>query len=315
MAASGAAVLNFHVFNADASPAHPVLAIHGIQGHALRWRFLAGASTTAANHPVFPTPRTIVAVDLRGHGASTSAAPWSLAQHIRDLAATLHAYRTKTAAAATAASDFAVDLIGHSFGGFLSLHFWAAHPTLVRKIVLLDPALKFNGDFAASFAQDYLNPKKNSFDSVEQAALNRSRTLHRNTLAAAGCLDGDSLVCSHPAVQIDTDNNLEQFNDPFDNNAEKFRFRWSATAIIAGISELSEFGVPNPPRDEAPRPEKLLLVRANFEAYVRDDIIQDIKEAFGEDRTVVKSLDCGHMVFWDVPDQLADIVREFYVSP
>ncbi|KAI9317345.1 Alpha/Beta hydrolase protein [Zopfochytrium polystomum] len=305
------AVLNFHVFNPDATPAHPVLAIHGIQGHGLRWRLLADTQTA---HPVFPAARTVVAVDLRGHGASTRDAPWSLAQHIRDLATTLDAYRAASAPAAAAGSDFAVDLLGHSFGGFLSLHFWAAHPTLVRSIVLVDPALKLPGPAAAAFAQRFLDPKMNSYDSVDQAALERSRSLHKSALRAAGCLgdDGETLVRPHPGVQIDIDNHLEQFRDPYDRDAEKFRFRWSATTIIAGVGEMAAFGVPNPPRDEAPRPKKVLLLRAAFEHYVREDIIADVKETFGDDRTVVKSIDCGHMVFWEVPDLFADTLREFY---
>ncbi|KAI9335651.1 Alpha/Beta hydrolase protein [Zopfochytrium polystomum] len=284
-ATAAAAVLSFHVFNPDATPAHPVLAIHGIQGHALRWRFLADVQ---AAHPVFPTARTIVAVDLRGHGASTRDAPWTVAQHIRDVAATLDAYRESSPPATAAGADFAVDLLGHSFGGFLSLHFWAAHPALVRTLILVDPGLKLPVQKASALAESFLDPRKNAFDSVEQAALERSRSLHKSALAAAGGFgnDGVTLVRPHPAVQNDIENHLEQFRDPYNCNAEKFRFRWSATAIIAGISEVAALDVPNPPRDEAPRPAKVLLVRAAFEDYVREDIIADMKQTFGDDRLV-----------------------------
>ena len=51
-------VLNVHLFGPD--DGRPVVALHGVTGHALRWRVLAEQ---------LPELR-LVAVDLRGHGHS-----------------------------------------------------------------------------------------------------------------------------------------------------------------------------------------------------------------------------------------------------
>lgn len=99
----------------------PVLAIHGVTGHGGRWERLA--------REALPHRRTL-AVDLRGHGASTWEPPFTVARHVADLIGVLDAHRVARA-----------DLMAHSFGGLLALALAAHAPDRVGRIALLDPAV------------------------------------------------------------------------------------------------------------------------------------------------------------------------------
>jgi lipase len=98
-----------------------VIALHGLTGHAERYRLLAGALAESR----------VVALDLRGHGRSPWLPPWGIAQHVEDLVETV--------------GDLGIDRaawIGHSFGGRLVAELAAARPDLVERAVLLDPAMQ-----------------------------------------------------------------------------------------------------------------------------------------------------------------------------
>ncbi|MGI5127696.1 alpha/beta fold hydrolase [Pseudonocardia sp. CA-107938] len=103
----------------------PVLALHGVTGHAERWKVLADA---------VPGVRWN-AVDLRGHGYSPWTPPWSIEQHVADALAVLDALGLER-----------VPVIGHSYGGAIALHLAWAAPHRVDRLVLLDPALGLNPD-------------------------------------------------------------------------------------------------------------------------------------------------------------------------
>ena len=55
---------------------NPVVALHGIQGHGARWRRLAEQHLADSY---------VVAPDLRGHGRSDGAPPWSVERHVADV--------------------------------------------------------------------------------------------------------------------------------------------------------------------------------------------------------------------------------------
>ena len=97
-----------------------VLALHGVTGHAGRWRVLAAA---------LPDVR-LVAVDLRGHGRSPWAPPWHLEQHVADALAVLDRLGLDR-----------VVVAGHSFGGAIAVHLARTAPERVHRLILLDPAI------------------------------------------------------------------------------------------------------------------------------------------------------------------------------
>ncbi|MCO1660724.1 alpha/beta fold hydrolase [Pseudonocardia humida] len=102
------------------SDALPVLALHGVTGHARRWAVVAGS---------LPGVR-LLAVDLRGHGRSPWVPPWNLERHVADALAVLDRFGLDR-----------VPVIGHSFGGAIAVHLARAAPERVERLVLLDPAL------------------------------------------------------------------------------------------------------------------------------------------------------------------------------
>ena len=110
--------LNVHVFGPD--DGRPVLALHGVTGHALRWAVLAEQ---------LPELR-LIAVDLRGHGHSPWTPPWGFEQHVEDALGVLDAHGLER-----------VPVLGHSFGGAIALHLARTAPQRVEQLVLVDPAL------------------------------------------------------------------------------------------------------------------------------------------------------------------------------
>ena len=110
-----------HVHDFGDPNGRPLLALHGIMGHGGRFR---RAATDA-----WPERRTI-AVDLRGHGRSTSDGPWSIAQHVTDVIDTLDAFGIAS-----------TDVVAHSYGGAIALALLARSPGRIDRLVLLDPAL------------------------------------------------------------------------------------------------------------------------------------------------------------------------------
>ena len=95
--------------------ARPVL-LHGFTGSAAAWEPVAGGLAAAGHTPVL--------VDLPGHGRHAGASdPEGF---------TLEA----TLGGIAEAADWPADLIGYSMGGRVALHFAAAFPARVRRLVL-----------------------------------------------------------------------------------------------------------------------------------------------------------------------------------
>lgn len=112
---------------ADATPlfvsqfgaGRPLLCLHGIEAHGLR--FAALAALLSDVH--------VVAPDLRGHGHSPGSGPWTVARHIADLAPLLESLGPRTV------------VLGHSYGGLIAWELARAMPRALRGLVLVDPAI------------------------------------------------------------------------------------------------------------------------------------------------------------------------------
>ena len=102
------------------SPGAPrIVCLHGVTSHG---RHFAGLAERLADS------FHVVALDLRGHGASTWEPPWHLEQHVADVLA--------------AAPSERCTWLGHSFGGRIAYEVAAAAPERVERLVLLDPAIR-----------------------------------------------------------------------------------------------------------------------------------------------------------------------------
>lgn len=119
------AMVGLHVHEFGPADGRPVLALHGVGGHALRWQVLADD---------LPDLR-ILAVDLRGHGHSPWTPPWGIEQHVADVSAVLDDRGLA-----------AVPVIGHSFGGAIAVHLAHTAPERVERLLLIEPALGLDGD-------------------------------------------------------------------------------------------------------------------------------------------------------------------------
>ncbi|HWL44873.1 MAG TPA: alpha/beta fold hydrolase [Ilumatobacter sp.] len=115
---------------AHGDPAAPALVlVHGYTGGAHDW---AGVADELAR-----TSR-VITVEHRGHGASTNTgdpATYTFAQLAADLAVALDAI---------APPQF--DLLGHSMGGIVAMHYAIAHADRLRSLVLMDTAARAAGD-------------------------------------------------------------------------------------------------------------------------------------------------------------------------
>ncbi|ALE73028.1 alpha/beta hydrolase [Pseudonocardia sp. EC080610-09] len=112
----------------------PVLAIHGVTGHGLRFRPLSGA---------MPDLRW-TAVDVRGHGRSPWTPPWNLERHVADALQVLD----------DEGSGRAV-VVGHSFGGAIATHLARTAPERVSRLVLLDPAIGLDPELMLANAEEF----------------------------------------------------------------------------------------------------------------------------------------------------------------
>jgi lipase len=183
----------------------PVICLHGLTGHGRRFRKLAQERLAA---------HRVVGVDYRGHGHSTWAPPWSVEQHVSDLAETADALGIARAA-----------WIGHSFGGKLVAELAARHPDRVERAVLLDPALHVDPAVAAERAD--LARADVSFGSADEAI-------------EARLSDGSLFTTPRELLEEEARDHLVEGPDG------RLRWRWSPLAAIVAWSEMAEAPPPWP---------------------------------------------------------------------
>src|SRR5215213_5794705 len=95
----------------------PMLALHGIEAHGVRYVGLA----------TYLDGFHIVAPDLRGHGRSPRTGPFALEQHVDDLMPLVEELGPETT------------LLGHSYGGLIAWEVARAAPDAIKRLVLVDP--------------------------------------------------------------------------------------------------------------------------------------------------------------------------------
>jgi lipase len=265
----------------DGPAAPPLLAVHGVTGHARRWERLA---TDAWPH------RQVVAVDLRGHGFSTWEPPWSLGQAVDDLLDTLDHLGLDV-----------VDLVGHSYGGALGIQLLARAPDRLRRLVLLDPGFDRPRGLMAAEAAGFL--AADGWATLDEAIAARSAGwLHvgmSDGTAGGGLADREGAAGAlHPDVADEIDRHLVEGPDG------RFRFRF---ARAAAVSILGELCLPVPAVTIA-RPT--LLVTATAAGVVTPAVVARLRAELGPALDEA-TLPCGHMVFWDRFDETAALVERF----
>jgi lipase len=239
----------------------PLVCIHGVTGYAGVHQRLAEERWHR---------RRVLAFDLRGHGSSGWEAPWTFATHVEDLAETSAALGLSTA-----------DWVGHSFGGRLVLELASAHPQLVRRAGLLDPAIQLLPEIAlaaADFerrepvyasAEDYIQERRHMYPDSPRAAI------------------------EHEAAQ-----QLEQQRDG------SLRRRTCQAAAVSIYGELATA----PPSPSTLAAETLLLYAPAY-GLVHAEQIEAYRDALG-DRLRVVEVPGMHMVQWDAFDEVAAAIEQ-----
>ncbi|HTX26225.1 MAG TPA: alpha/beta hydrolase [Streptosporangiaceae bacterium] len=106
---------------------HVAVALHGITASAMSWQ-------AVGRH--MPPGWTLAAPDLRGRGRSRDLpGPYGLDRHVEDVTAVLRHFSVKGGA------GFRPVLAGHSMGAYVALLTRDAHPSLIRRLVLVDGGL------------------------------------------------------------------------------------------------------------------------------------------------------------------------------
>jgi lipase len=239
----------------------PLVCLHGVTGYAGVYQRLAEERWNT---------RRVLAFDLRGHGQSGWEAPWTFATHVADLAETSAALGLSTA-----------DWVGHSFGGRLVLELASAHPQLVRRAGLLDPAIQLLPEVALAAAE---------FERREPVYASAEDYIQERRLVYP---DSPRAAIEHEAAQ-----HLEQQRDG------SLRRRTCQAAAVSIYGELATA----PPSPSTLAAETLLLYAPAY-GLVHAEQIEAYRDALG-DRLRVVEVPGMHMVQWDAFDEVAAAIEQ-----
>ncbi len=256
--------LNVHRFGPEDAP--PLLAIHGVTSHGMRFRSLADEQLP---------DRRVLAVDLRGHGRSGWLPPWNVPTHLDDLRETMDAEGL----------EGPVDVMGHSFGGLLTLAMLAASPERIRRAVLLDPAIALPAAYCDERARQAVGFR--GWASLDEAVAER---------------EAMTAPHGHHFIPEEIAEHVELHDDGL------YRARFSPAAAAVAWSEMA-LSAPIPA--EA-RP--VLIVQGLHDDYVQaDTLVAPLRDALGRHLDVV-GIESGHMVYWEAPGAVGDAVGRFLAA-
>ena len=253
--------MQLHVHEWGAPRGEPLVCLHGVTGYAGVYQRLAEERWNE---------RRVLAFDLRGHGRSGWDPPWNLATHVADLAETL-----------TALGLPAADWVGHSFGGRLVLELAAAHPELVRRAALLDPAIQLLPHVALAVAD--LERREPVYATIEDYIEERLLVYP----------DSPRDPIEHEAAQ-----HLELQREG------SLRRRTCQPAAVSIYGELAS--APPPPSTVAA--ETLLLYAPDY-GLVHEGQVEAYRAALGERLRIVE-VPGMHMVQWDAFEEVAGAVED-----
>jgi lipase len=242
-----------------------ILAVHGLTGHGRRWETLANQHL-----PEF----AIVAPDLLGHGRSSYAAPWTIEANVSALAALLDA---------DAAGP--VTVVGHSFGGAVTLSLAAARPDLVAAVVLLDPAVGLDGAWMQEIADAMLD----SPDFADRAEARDDKT--------SGSW-GEVAEADPAELERELDEHLVDLANG------RVGWRVNVPAMMSYWSELARpFALPR-----QGTPTTLIRAKRTDPPYVSGRLVSALEAHLGSDFTLL-DFDCDHMVAQAKPVETAAAIR------
>jgi lipase len=239
----------------------PLLALHGLSGHGARWRRFA--ETQLAGYRV-------IAPDLRGHGRSTWNPPWTFEQSTEDVLAVLDDRGLGR-----------VPVMGHSFGGAISVYLANSAPERVSRLILVDPALGLD-------PADMLETAEEAREEGRYSSLDEARAAQADRWPFAT----DEQLADELAVGFGQ------------NDDGTWRRIYSTAMGVTAWSEMAR------PLVTPPASMPTLLVPALGADYVSPDHVQAFRAALGDSLTV-REIDCGHVIYLERPDEFGKVVTAF----
>lgn len=255
--------LNVDVFGPDDPHAPAILAVHGLTGHGRRWRLLAEEHLPGVR---------VIAPDLLGHGFSPFTPPWSIDANVDGLIEVIDTHLP---------DDTSPILLGHSFGGAISVHLAHRLHEAGRgpaEIILLDPAQGLDPEWALRVATD-------SLEDWDYADADAARAAKRSE----GWADIPDRVLDN-----EIDDHL------VDLGPGRVGWRVSKPGAATAWSEMSR---PHrlPP---AGVPTTVVVADRVDPPFVRAGFLADLPE-----QVEIIHADCEHMVPFLAPDLVARLVR------
>jgi lipase len=232
--------------------------VTGWGGH---FRQLAERGLAATHH--------VVAPDLLGHGASPAEPPWDA--------------DTQLAAILTTAGRGPAVVVGHSYGARLALELAAHEPSLVERLVLLDPAIKIEPSVALFAAENARRTREYaSFAEAVERRYEESQ-LHRA-----------------PRELVE-----QELREQLVEQDGSWRYPYSQAAVVTTYGVLAT----EPPPYGAARVPTLLVL--GEDSYVPYDHLLDAHTAALGDLLEVVRVPGGHTVLWDALDETAAAIGRF----
>ncbi len=240
-----------------------VVCLHGVTQHG---RVFAGLAERLA-----AGGRSVVAVDLRGHGRSGDEPPWDSRTHADDVLETIDAAGVETAT-----------WVGHSFGGKVAAELAARAPERTERLVLLDPAIGL--------------PPATALRSAEIDRLDWSFATVDGALNAM--YSGDSIaIAPRETIAGFVRDDVRKGPDG------RFRFSFCPSAVVVAWSEMT---LAPPAVAECPT----LLVTPEVPRFEGGDLEKRYREALGEALTLVR-VPGGHNVLWESPGETGAAIEAF----
>jgi len=240
-----------------------VVCVHGVAQHGSVFEPL-GRRLAAGGH-------SVLAVDLRGHGASGRQPPWDTDTHVADLIETLDSKGVRRAI-----------WVGHSFGGRLSAAAAAQHPERSEALAMLEPGLE-----------------------VEPERALRSAEVERLDWSFATPDGAVNALLSNEAMVAPPRDVVAAFvrDDVRKGPDGRFRFSFCPSAAIVAWSEVV---LSAPPISRIPT----LLVRAEVPLVGGTSVEQRYREALG-DLLATVTVPNGHNVLWEAPEETISAIEDF----
>ena len=240
----------------DGPAGTPLLIAHGLFGSARNWNVIAKRLSET---------RPVVTVDMRNHGAS----PWFDTQSYADMAGDL-----------AEVIDGQADVLGHSMGGKLAMHYDGAYPNYLEKLIVVDMGIK-----AYPPHHEHILAAMHAIDLKSMTARSQAEAILKTFVESEG---------------------IRQFllKNLYWEDKGKLAWRVNFPVLEANMSEILK----SLPAFESFTPT--LFIRGLLSNYILDSDIASLEEQY-PDLQLVSIENAGHWVHAEAPDAFMDAVLSF----